>query len=181
MVTLRKVESRSDRKEIKKIFLEAFPPEERPPYRILCRKARKETVGFDGVYDGDKLVGMTYVVKGYGIAYVFFLAIKHEERGSGYGSQALKLLKEKYKDSRLFLALEQQDETAKNYSQRKKRHEFYQRCGLVDMPYRIKEGTVVYDVMGTGGEVSPDEYKRLIEDYLGKIMSRFVDMRFMNK
>lgn len=59
MITLKKVDKKlKERNEIKKIFMEAFPPEERPPYWFLEMKAQKNFVDFDGIYDREKLVGL---------------------------------------------------------------------------------------------------------------------------
>lgn len=118
------------------------------------------------------------MVKGKGIAYLFFFAMKKEERGNGYGSDVMELLKKKYRNRRILLALEQQDQTAINSEQRKKRHDFYERCGFQDMKYQIKEASVIYDVMGIGGEVSPNEYRNMINDYLG-VMKLLVNMKFI--
>ncbi len=171
MIELRETDSNiSDYHEIKRICQEAFPKEERPPFCFLRLKARKRIVSFDGIYNGDKLVGFTYVIERNGIAYLFLFAIKKEERGNGYGSQVLKLLKEKYHDHRFFLALEQQDPDAVNYEQRKIRHDFYERCGLRDLPHQIKEASVIYDVMGMNGEIAPEEYGNMMKEYFGLLL-----------
>lgn len=182
MIQFRPIDKYSkDKFKIKEIFIEAFPKEERPPYFFLQRKAKKSTVDFDGIYDGDKLVGLTYVVKDDVVAYLFFLAIKNEERGHGYGSQVMEALKERYNGKKLFLAREQLDPDASNYEQRLSRHRFYKKCGFQDMPYRLKEASVIFDVMGVGGRVEPDEYKKIMDDYLGPFVRLFVDMRFIEK
>lgn len=132
-----------DLKEIKGIILEAFPPEERPPFRFLIRRTGKPFVDFWGAYDEGRLVGITYVVHSEGAAYLFFLAIANKERGKGYGGALLEMMKEKYAPECLFLALEPLDPKAENYEQRVNRHNFYLRHGLKDMPYQAKEGSVV--------------------------------------
>ena len=52
---------------------------------------------------------------------------------------AIEALKKQYHGSRFFLALETLDKAADNYEQRVKRHSFYEKCGLSDMPYKLKE------------------------------------------
>ena len=71
------------------------------------------------------------------------------------------------------------DESADNYSQRIKRHEFYKRCGLDDFPYHLKEMTQIYQVMGIGNPVEPAEYKEMIDNYLGWPLEKLIDMRFV--
>lgn len=178
MIELRKADKDSDTvKEIRSIFLEAFPREERPPFLFLLHRAKSDIVDFCGIFDGDKLVGFTYVVKNNGLVYLFFLAIKRESRGCGYGKEVMRLLIEKYRGCRFFLAREQLDESAENYQQRVTRRKFYEDCGLKDMPYRIREASVTYDVMGIGGVIDPEEYKEMINRYLG-FLRHFVRMEF---
>ena len=164
-------------KLIKQLYNEAFPDDERAPFNLLMRKAKK--ADFFAFYDNGKWVGLTYIVRHNNLAYIFYIAITPEQRGKGYGTAAMKALIEFYKDCRLFLALEQLDKTAENYDQRVKRHEFYKNCGLSKLPYQIKEGNVIYDIMGVGGKVEPEEYRALIDNYLGWFMKRIVDMRII--
>ena len=143
------------------------------------KKANPSVADFWALYDDENWVGFTYVVKGDGLAYIFYLAIKPDEQGKGYGGTALEILKDYYKGCRIFLALENLDQTTGNYEQRIKRHSFYEKCGLSDMPYKIKEAAVIYDIMGIGGGVEPEEYGRMMEQYLGKFYMRLVDMKII--
>lgn len=165
--------------DIKRLYLQAFPKEERAPFGMLMRKAN--AADFFALYDNTKWIGLAYIVRREQLAYIFYIAVTPEQRGKGYGTAAMKALIEYYKGCRLFLALEQLDKSAENYEQRIKRHEFYKKCGLSDLPYKIKEGGVVYDIMGVGGKVEPEEYRELIDNYLGWFMKRVVDMRIIKE
>ena len=79
-----------------------------------------------------------------------------------------------YEGQRIFLALEQLDESANNFEERQKRRKFYMRNGLKPLPLTIREATVTYDVMGTGF-VKPEEYKSMMKKYFGAA-SRLVSM-----
>ncbi len=179
MQLVRVTKSIKEYKQIKKLYRLAFPWEERAPFFILMKKAKPSAADFWAMYDDKKWVGLAYVVKGDELAYIFYLAIKPDEQGKGYGGTALEILKDYYKGCKLFLALEPLDQTADNYEQRIKRHLFYEKCGLSDMPYKIKEASVIYDIMGIGGIVEPEEYGRMMENYLGKFYKRFVDMKII--
>ena len=160
---------------IKRLYKSAFPKEERAPFWLLMRKG----ADFWALYDGEKWVGIAHVVKNEELAYVFYLAICEKDRGKGYGRQAVEALKAHYQGGRLFLALERLDPNAENYEQRVKRHAFYQHCGLSDLPYQLKEASVVYDIMGVGGKVEPEEYRALMEGFMGKLWCRIVDVRII--
>ena len=84
-----------------------------------------------------------------------------------------------YKDYRLFLALENCNEESENKEQRIKRHNFYLNCGLHDLPYKLKEATVVFSIMGIGSAVEPEEYKALMNRCVTFPMKLFVDFRII--
>ena len=167
--------------QLKKLYTEAFPENERAPFWLLRRRAEQGRAEFWSLMDGEMWAGMAYVVRHQDMAYLFYLAVDSQARGKGYGTKAIEALKEHYKGCRLFLALETLDKTAENYEQRVKRHAFYEKCGLTDLPYHIKEASVVYAVMGIGGNVYPEEYKAMIDQYLGWPIRWLIDMRFVEK
>lgn len=131
------------------------------------------------MYNEDKFIGITYIVKNKDLAYIFYLAVQPDERGKGYGTEIINELKKRYAGMRLFLALELPDEQAPNYEQRVKRHEFYSKCGLNDLPCKIKEASVIYGVMGIGGNIKPEEYGEMMKLYLGGFLSKIIDVRLI--
>lgn len=162
---------------VKKLYNRAFPLEEKAPFHMMMKKAKKENVDFWGLYDEEKWVGLAYVIRYEDLAYLFYLAIDDSQRGRGYGTKVMKLLQEKYMNFRLFLALETLDKNADNYEERVKRHSFYKKAGLTELPYHLREASVVYDIMGTNGKIEPEEYGNLISDYIGKFLSKLFRMR----
>ena len=162
---------------VKKLYNRAFPAEEKAPFWLMMKKTKKENVDFWGLYDKEKWIGLAYVIRYNDLAYLFYLAIDDSQRGKGYGTKVMKLLQEKYMNFRLFLALETLDKNADNYNERVKRHNFYKRAGLTELPYHLREATVVYDIMGTNGKIEPEEYGALISDYIGGFLSKIFRMR----
>lgn len=160
---------------VKKLFLSAFPKDERVPFGLLVKRADPQKADFWSLLDGGELIGMAYVVKSQALAYLYFLAIAPDKRGKGYGTKTLDELKAKYNDKNLFLALETLDKSAPNYAQRVKRHAFYESCGFTDLPYRIKEASVVYGTMGANGAFDPQGYRDMMSDYLGKFHTKKID------
>lgn len=164
---------------VKDLYIKSFPAEERAPFWLMMKKTSMPIVDFWALYDDDNWVGIAYVIKNENIAYLFYLAICENERGKGYGHKSLEILKEKYKDYKFFLALEELDKNADNYEQRVKRHSFYESCGLSDMPHHIKEASVVYDIMGIGEPVTAEEYLSLMKKYLGRFLVKILDIRIV--
>ncbi len=191
-ISLRKTDAFScDYKNIKRLYNTAFPADERAPMWLLTAKAYKKNVDFwslycnceyrDGKCNDDKWFGMAYVVNEKDLSYLFYFAVSEKERGRGLGTAALRALKMKYSGRRLFLALEQLDEDAENYSERLKRRNFYLKNDFVPIGCTIKEGTVTYDVMGVGGDIQPAEYEKMMKNYLGFPLNILVSMKSKEK
>lgn len=173
--------SKKDYAQIRCIYNQAFPKEERAPFWLVWRRTRQGRAQMLAARENGVLVGFANVVVYEDMAYLFYFAITAEHRGEGYGSRILQQLMQYYAGKRFFLAREQLDEAANNYDQRMKRHVFYRKNGLEDMPLSIKEAGVIYDVMGTGGRVAPAEYDALITSWSGGFLRRLIDMRMMEK
>lgn len=175
---LRKIR-KSDYPYINDLYTGAFPAAERAPFRMLKKRAEKGKADFWIISEKEKAIGLAYLVTHKDLAYLFYYAIDQSCRGKGYGTKALKAVMEMYKNYRLFLALENWREESENSEQRIKRHDFYINCGLHDLPYRLKEATVIYAIMGTGDAIEPKEYKELMKRYVGFPIRCFVDMRII--
>ena len=172
---------KDDYKKVKILYNTAFPSEERAPFFMMKSRVKKQRGKLLVADDKGEFVGFVYLVCLENLVYVYYLAISSECRGKGYGSEVLRLIQEKYKGNKIFLAREQLDPKAENFEQRKGRHEFYLKNGFEDLPCCIKEASVVYDVMGVGGNVSANEYKALIAQWAGPIFIKLVDMRIIEK
>ncbi|MCR4658044.1 MAG: GNAT family N-acetyltransferase [Lachnospiraceae bacterium] len=164
---------------LKNLYEEAFPADERAPFWMLKRRAFQYRADFWNLYDNDKWTGLAYVVTHADLAYIFYFAIDKELRGRSYGTAAIKAILEQYPGRRVFLALEDWEEKCENKEQRIKRHNFYLRCGLKDLPYRLQEAGVIYRIMGVGGAVRAEEYKAMIDNYIGWPFKYLVPMHMV--
>lgn len=164
---------------IGQLYQRAFPKDERAPFSLLERKAAQGKGVMLVAKDGETLVGFAYVIYDAELAYLFYFAVEDAARGQGYGTAILKALQKEFAGKRLFLAREQLDPHADNYEQRVKRRNFYLHAGFEDQPSRIKEASVVYDVMSMGGAIKPEEYERLMVAWGGWLRCRLYGMRLM--
>ena len=179
-LTLKRIRRNSPSYEnARRLYREAFPPNERAPFFMLARKAEKGLADWWGVYEKDVWVGFFYVVCVAKLAYVFYFAVDAQMRGRGYGSRALAALREQYEGSRIFLAAEAIDPNADNYAERVRRKRFYLRGGMEELHTHVREGNVIYELLGTGGSVSEREYSRLIRKWAGRLWSRAVVMKML--
>lgn len=164
--------------QVSELYHTAFPEDERAPFRMLLSKAEKPNVSFFSCYDGEEWIGLLYVVNYRDLSYVFYFAVEESRRGRGFGTAILKAAQKKYRGRRLFLAIEEVDEKYENYPQRLSRQHFYERAGFRPSGQKMQEGKVIYDLMTTGGRVSPKEYRRLITSYAG-LLPLFFTMKIL--
>ena len=156
--------------DIERLYLTSFPEDERAPFYRLVKNTRKRNINFFACMDGDEWAGFVYIINHKDLSYIFYLAVDEEKRGRGLGTAILKAVLEKYKGRRLFLAIEQPDERAKNYAQRLRRQSFYLRAGFHRLGQRLQEANVIYDLLGTGGIIGKAEYRSLIMSFAGVYM-----------
>jgi len=162
--------------KVKKLYKEAFPKEEITPLPILLFKAKKKDTDFLAIYDGNDLIGLTYICYGDDIAFVLYLAIEENLRGKGYGSQVLELIKNRCDKKRLILNIEKTDSNSPNNEQRLKRKRFYKRNRFKDLKYSTNEGGTEYEMMGYNTTVSKEEYLNFMKKYFGTFLYYFTDI-----
>lgn len=152
----------------RKLYISAFPAEERAPFALLAAMNLRGNVDFWDIYTADsQWAGIMYVVTHKDLAYVFYFAIDESRRGGHIGTAAMRAAIKYYSGKRLFLAIEPVEEDAPNYSQRVSRLNFYLRCGLARLGCRAREGSMVYELIGTGGSVGDEDYCELMRKYFG--------------
>ena len=102
----------------------AFPYEERRDYSDQKECLENKYFKFFEIYDGDVAVGFTALWVFENFVFIEHIAIDEDKRGSGYGSKAIELIKEKY-NKPLILEAE-----APVTEQQIKRIKFYNRLGF---------------------------------------------------
>ena len=172
---IRLEDAKKYRKQIKKLYRAAFPKEERAPLFTLYYKTKKENYNFYAIVEEEEFAGLIYTMEDGGIVYVFFFAIVDEKRGQGYGSKVLSMIKDMYPDRTVTLMIEDMRETeADNYEQRVRRLNFYERNGFTQLHIHIIEAGVRYELLGTQTGVTQADFLRLMRNYLGGLLYRFI-------
>ena len=69
-----------NKNKIKKLYLNAFPKEERFPFQILKYRSKQPNVIFNEILDNDKSIGMEYIIKCDDVYYLMYFAVYEEQR-----------------------------------------------------------------------------------------------------
>ena len=169
------VDARKHRKEVKKLYVSAFPKEERAPFALLMHRVNNGRDSFYAVEDNGEFVGLVYTIRKDKMLYVFFLAVVEDKRGMGYGTRILRCIKKLNQGCTVCLMIEDTNETdADNYEERINRLGFYQSNGFKQLDIRINEAGVGYELLGTDDSVTQADFLALMKDYAGAFLYHFL-------
>ena len=163
------------RKDVQKLFLSAFPSDERPPAHIFFAKAKKENNDVYAYYDNDEFIGFTGIITYKDIIYIFFLAVPEAKRNMGYGSKILEYIKSSHRDKVVLLCYEEVDRKYDDYEKRVKRKEFYQRNGFLENGFKTNEFGVIFETAYYGvHKVSFEEYVEIFAAGFGEFARQYI-------
>ena len=162
-------DDKSIKKDVKRLFLSAFPSDERPPVWLFFKSFENPNNRLYAFYEEKTFVGFVSLILYKDICYLFFLAVSPELRNKGYGSQILSEMKKLYKDRVLLLCFEEVDKKYKDYENRLKRAEFYAKNGFKDNNLKTNEFGVVFQTAYIGNhKVSFEDYQNIFASGFGE-------------
>ena len=149
-------------REVKRLYLSAFPPEERRPFFSLwLLSAIKAPVSLRAYMDGKDLGGFVLSVDSGKYLYISFIAVNPALRGKGYGSRMLEALRQQHPGRPLLVEVEAPDPAADNQAQRVKRMAFYEKNGFFDLDRTITGRGVTYKILSTEGTFDRAAYREI--------------------
>ena len=165
MIRFEKIdENTKNLEDIKQLYMDAFPFDERIPFYIMVSVGNDRGVEFLSIYDDDTWLGFIHTLVGEKLSYIFYFAIDGSLRQSGYGSKIIREYKKMH--PKLSLAIEPIEEDSDNIKQRKKRLAFYEKNGFETLDTKVVEMGVEFELMGAKGmEIKENDYKSLVKKF----------------
>lgn len=165
MIRFEKIdENTKNLEDIKQLYMDAFPFDERIPFYIMVSVGNDRGVEFLSIYDDDTWLGFIHTLVGEKLSYIFYFAIDGGLRQSGYGSKIIREYKKIH--PKLSLAIEPIEEDSYNIKQRKKRLAFYEKNGFETLDTKVVEMGVEFELMGAKGmEIKESDYKSLVKKF----------------
>ncbi len=164
-------------KEIKEIYLEAFPKAERKPFFVIKNSVKKGTAQLLTAMEDGVLQGFVMIVPYKNMVMVDYLAVSQKIRSRGTGSQIMQQVCSRFANKKIVLLIEQQDDTAANSAQRIARRKFYLKNGFTSSGIYITGHSGNMEILNFGGTVSKEEYMELQQYALGKLLFRLSGIR----
>ena len=154
-------------KEIKEIYMEAFPKSERKPFFAIKHSAKKGKVQVFIAIKNGILHGFVMTIPYKNMIMVDYLAVSHKIRSSGTGSKIMQEICKRFSDKKIVLLIERIDDSAKNNEQRIARKKFYIKNGFYSSNIFINGVSGKMEVLNWGEKVSEQEYIALQKYALG--------------
>ncbi len=152
------IPSKNEIIEIKKLYSKAFPDNERKPFFLINKKIKEGKSEILAFFDNNVFVGFAINLVFNEYVLVDYLAIDESKQGQGYGSNALDLIKERYKEKQIFLEVEERNALADNSIQRELRYKFYLKNGFVSCGFKINFFFSKLEVLSYQKVISYNEY-----------------------
>lgn len=160
-------------KNVRKLYESAFPKEEKKPFDLLLEKQEQGVIEIFSAEDSDgRFYGLVIVVYHKDLVLLDYFAITDDFRGSGIGSEIFKNLKNKYKNKRFFIEIENTKIPSKNYEERIRRKNFYTKLGMKNVDFGVNLLGVEMEVMCASGSINYYEYFKLYDEIFGENISK---------
>ncbi|MBE6851026.1 MAG: GNAT family N-acetyltransferase [Ruminococcus sp.] len=171
-----KIASQEQLKFIKKLYLSAFPPEERKPFALILRQRAKGLLQVFTAMDEGEPVGFAITAVSDSLILLDYLAVSDVFRNRGYGSEILKALAVYYHNTPMFLEIETPDAHAPNQAERLARKSFYLRNGYYETGISVLLWGVKMEILSTSKQLTYEEcdsiYSRIYGIMHDKIVRR---------
>ena len=164
-IKLKKPESIADWLHLYRLYMSAFPKEERKPFALICRMYKKGTTDIWCLMQEGKFAGLGITINGPELILLDYFAIEKKKRQQGVGSAALPVLMDYYGDKGFFLEIESTLEEADNKEQRLRRKAFYLSCGLRELGATACLFGVNMELLGVRCALDYDRYKTFYREY----------------
>lgn len=162
------------KKDIKKLYISAFPKNERIPFFLYRKKSTKKNSHLMAITDRNKFIGFVSLETYLDITCIMYFAIAEDYRKKGYGTKALTQIKNINKAQRIVLIIEKEDDTLRDNQIRIKRRKFYEKNGFLKNNFIVKEGGVSFLPLSRNGKISKNEYHNLSIQFYGKILYKIL-------
>ena len=129
-VVLKRTRCPLDWLRVYRSYLQAFPPSERKPFWLIIRMTRRGKTDTWRLYADRRFAGFCSTINGREAILLDYLAVSPKMQGKGVGTQTLLALQEKYCDRGLFVEIESPFEDGADQTERIRRKQFYQTCGM---------------------------------------------------
>ena len=155
-MNLKNVQTKERTAEIQNLYEAAFPANERKPFALIQ--------------------GMAMVMMDEDFILIDYFAMKKEKRGEGYGSRAIRMLRNYYAKKRIFLEIEIVPEKVETREDELKgrRKKFYLSNGLKETKVYVKLFGVEMELLTFSKQISYEDYIGIYLHIFGERSRKYI-------
>ena len=150
--------------DVYNLYQKAFPKSEKKPFWLILKMFRKGTSDVWRFVREGAFAGIIITINGEEHILLDYLAVEESRRGTGIGTEILRLMREHYAGKGVFLEIESVYEDCDNKDQRIRRKHFYEKCGMTSMEVFVWLFGVKMELMGFDCRLSYDQYHAFYRD-----------------
>lgn len=159
--------------KIYRLYSRAFPASEKKPFLLMLQKRRKGGTEILFIEDsGGEFLGLAIVIRYKDRALLDYFAVLPEKRDGGVGTKAFGLLKDRYREKRFFLEIENTGKDVPDAGLRARRKDFYLRNGMTALPMLVDLFGEEMEILAASCSLTFEEYHEIYEKEYGR---RFAD------
>ena len=158
-----------------RLYLDAFPREERKPFGIIYKMYRQNKTDVWYLMADGKFAGMAATINGSALVLLDYFAVVESLRGQGIGTSAMTALQECYQNRGFFVEIESTKADASNREEREKRKQFYCRCGMKELNTEANVFGVEMELLGSRCSLDFEEYRAFYRDNYGIWASEHIE------
>ncbi|MGV3125767.1 GNAT family N-acetyltransferase [Streptococcus orisratti] len=151
--------------DLKSIYYDAFPPQERISLGMLLVNSLRKKGKFHLYLSQDELVGFAYTIEKAELYYILMLAVDKKYRSQGIGRDILNDLSEQANGREQLITIEPIEEGADNYQQRLRRLAFYERQGFKPLMHTYQEDEEIYQIISTVKQPHLKTFSDIMTDF----------------
>lgn len=170
MLIIKEVFDEAGIEQIRQLYEKAFPASEKKPFSLIVEKRATGAVEILAIEDEKKqFKGLIITILHKDMVLIDYFAIEEEYRGTGIGSDALKLFTARYAKHRVFLEIESTvSENVEEYDLKIRRKAFYQKNRLAPMNFLVDLFGVEMEVMTFHCDITFEEYQEMLAHVYGE-------------
>ena len=150
--------------DIYRLYQKAFPASEKKPFSMIVKMHRKGASDVWRFTRNGKFAGLIITINGAEHILLDYLAVEKSQRGTGIGTEILRLMRRQYSGKGVFLEIESVYEDCENKEQRIRRKHFYEKCGMTSMEVFVWLFGVKMELLGFDCDLSYEEYHAFYRD-----------------
>ena len=174
------VEGKAYEQQVFDLYEEAFPVVEKKPQQMLRKLVDSGRMEILAVTEGEEFIGLVMNLMYERAAILDYFAITPSKRGGGYGGQVIRRLLNQFEGKKYIFEIEMQDPAAENALERSRRKQFYLRNGLRETGVLANVYDTDFELLTPDGELTYEEYVRVLYDLLGADVVAHIKPRKLN-